>query len=80
MQIFDTDIKKEFYYYEVCPCKEQKSYFELFSGPVFSSVLGAFLGGALIDQAGVNAMLIFGTVAALIGALLLLFSAQKSRS
>ena len=44
------------------------------------SVLGAFLGGALIDQAGVNAMLIFGTVAALIGALLLLFSAQKSRS
>ena len=34
--------------------------FELFSGPVFSSVLGAFLGGALIDQAGVNAMLIFG--------------------
>lgn len=45
--------------------------------PVF---WGAFLGGALIDQAGVNAMLIFGTAATLIGALLLLFSAQKSRS
>ena len=41
------------------------------------TVLGALLGGWLIDLAGVSAMLIFGTAAASIGALLMLFATEK---
>lgn len=41
------------------------------------TVLGALLGGWLIDLAGVSAMLIFGTVAASIGALLMLFATEN---
>lgn len=43
------------------------------------SVLGALLGGTLLDHAGVNAMLITGIIAALVGAILLLFAAEKPR-
>ena len=41
------------------------------------SVLASLLGGALIDKAGVNAMLIFGTAAAFIGMIILLFATEK---
>ena len=41
------------------------------------TVLGALLGGWLIDLAGVSAMLIFGTAAASIGAVLMLFATEK---
>ena len=43
------------------------------------SVLGAVLGGTLLDHAGVNAMLITGTIAALVGAVLLLFASERPR-
>lgn len=44
------------------------------------SVLGALLGGALIDAAGVNAMLIFATVSAFIGMIILLFATERTNS
>ena len=43
------------------------------------SVLGAMLGGTLLDHAGVNAMLITGTIAALVGAVLFLFASERPR-
>ncbi|WP_373216274.1 MFS transporter [Ruminococcus sp. 5_1_39BFAA] len=42
------------------------------------SVLGALLGGPLIDKAGVAAMLTFGTAAAAIGMIILLFATEKT--
>lgn len=42
------------------------------------SVLGALLGGPLIDKAGVAAMLVFGTAAAVIGMIILLFATEKT--
>lgn len=42
------------------------------------SVLGALLGGALIDRAGVNAMLGFGTAAAFAGMVILLIATEKT--
>lgn len=42
------------------------------------SVLGALLGGPLIDKAGVNAMLTFGTAASAIGMIILLFATEKT--
>lgn len=44
----------------------------------FGSVLGALLGGFLIDKAGVNAMLTFSTGAAFIGMLIVLFAAERT--
>lgn len=44
------------------------------------SVIGALLGGALIDAAGVNAMLVFATVSAVIGMLILLFATERTNS
>ena len=43
------------------------------------SVLGALLGGTLLDHVGVDAMLIYGTIAAFIGAVLLLLASEKPR-
>ena len=42
------------------------------------SVLGALLGGPLIDKAGVSAMLAFGTAAAAMGMIILLFATEKT--
>ena len=44
------------------------------------SVIGALLGGALIDAAGVNAMLIFATVSAAVGMTILLFATERTNS
>ena len=44
------------------------------------SVIGALLGGALIDAAGVNAMLIFATVSAAVGMVILLFATERTNS
>lgn len=44
------------------------------------SVVGALLGGALIDAAGVDAMLVFATVSAVIGMLILLFATERTNS
>lgn len=44
------------------------------------SVIGALLGGALIDAAGINAMLIFATISSAIGMLILLFATERSSS
>lgn len=44
------------------------------------SVTGALLGGALIDAAGVNAMLIFATVSAAVGMVILLFATERTNS
>lgn len=44
------------------------------------NVFGAVIGGRIIDTLGVNAMLIFGTVCALIGALILIFFSQKTET
>ena len=42
------------------------------------SVIGAFLGGALIDFSGVNTMLLFATVSAAVGAVIIFFGAEKT--
>ncbi len=42
------------------------------------SVIGALLGGALIDLAGVNAMLLFATGSAVLGMVIMLLAAQKA--
>ena len=42
------------------------------------SVLGALIGGSLIDMAGVNAMLTFATAASAIGMVILLFASQRT--
>lgn len=44
------------------------------------SVAGALLGGALLDRAGVNAMLGFATGAAAVGMIILLFASEKSEA
>lgn len=41
-------------------------------------VIGSFLGGVLIDFAGVNSMLIFATVSALFGALIVFIFAEHT--
>lgn len=43
------------------------------------SVIGALVGGKLIDVGGVTAMLSFGSVAALVGMVILLFGAERGR-
>jgi PPP family 3-phenylpropionic acid transporter len=43
------------------------------------SVLGALIGGSLIDLAGVNAMLIFATISSGIGMLIVLLAAQRPK-
>lgn len=43
------------------------------------SVLGALIGGALIDKAGVNAMLLFGTVCAFLGMTIILITAGRCK-
>lgn len=42
------------------------------------SVAGALLGGALIDLAGVNAMLVFATASAFAGMVIMLFAAERT--
>lgn len=42
------------------------------------SVLGSFLGGTLIDLAGVHTMLLFATVSAFIGTLIILIFAERT--
>lgn len=42
------------------------------------SVLAALIGGFLIDEAGVNAMLIFATGAAFVGMIIVLFASEKT--
>ena len=42
------------------------------------SVIGSFLGGALIDFAGVTSMLLFATVSALFGAVIVFFFAERT--
>ena len=42
------------------------------------SVIGAFLGGALIDFSGVNTMLLFATISAAVGAVIIFFGAEKT--
>lgn len=42
------------------------------------SVLASLLGGALIDVAGVHSMLLFATISAFIGALIVLFFAERT--
>ena len=42
------------------------------------SVIGTFLGGALIDFSGINTMLLFATVSAAIGAVVIFFGAEKT--
>ena len=44
----------------------------------FGSVLGALIGGWLIDAAGVNAMLIFASACAVIGAVIMLILSEKT--
>ena len=44
------------------------------------SVIGALLGGALIDMAGVNMMLVFGTAAAAVGMVIMLAASEKGRN
>ena len=44
------------------------------------SVIGSLLGGALIDSSGVNAMLIFATISAAFGMLILLFATERTTS
>ena len=44
------------------------------------SVIGSLLGGALIDSSGVNAMLIFATISAAFGMLILLFATEHTTS
>lgn len=44
------------------------------------NVLGAMLGGWLIDHLGVSAMLTVGTLIGLIGSVIILFSAQKTEA
>lgn len=44
------------------------------------SVIGSLLGGALIDSSGVNAMLIFATISATFGMLILLFATERTTS
>lgn len=41
------------------------------------SVAAAFIGGALIDLSGVNAMLLFSVLTVIIGAIIVFFSAEK---
>ena len=41
------------------------------------SVIGSFLGGALIDFAGVSSMLLFATVSALFGAVIVFIFAER---
>lgn len=42
------------------------------------NVIGALVGGVLIDGAGVNAMLIFSTIMALTGTLIVIPACQKT--
>ena len=42
------------------------------------SVIGSFLGGALIDFAGVSSMLLFATVSAFVGALIVFLCAERT--
>ena len=42
------------------------------------SVIGSFLGGALIDFAGVSSMLLFATVSAFLGALIVFLFAERT--
>lgn len=42
------------------------------------NVLGAFVCGRILDMLGVNAMLVFGTVCAILGALIVFIFAQKT--
>ena len=42
------------------------------------SVLGALIGGPLIDKAGVNTMLTFATVAAFVGMIIVLFASERT--
>ena len=42
------------------------------------SVIGAFLGGALIDFSGVNTMLLFATISTAVGAVIIFFGAEKT--
>lgn len=42
------------------------------------SVIGSFLGGTLIDLAGVNSMLLFATISALAGALIVFLFAERT--
>lgn len=42
------------------------------------SVIGALLGGTLIDLSGVNTMLLFATVCAAIGSIIIFFGAEKT--
>lgn len=42
------------------------------------SVIGALLGGTLIDKAGVNAMLVFATVSAFVGMVIIMFAAERT--
>lgn len=44
------------------------------------SVLGALLGGAMIDSIGVNAMLGFGCAASFVGMIILLFAAERTQA
>lgn len=44
------------------------------------SVIGSLLGGALIDSSGVNAMLVFATISAAFGMLILLFATERTTS
>lgn len=43
------------------------------------SVLGALIGGTLIDKAGVEAMLLFGTVSAFVGMGIILAAARNEK-
>ena len=44
------------------------------------SVICALLAGALIDKAGVNMMLVFGTAAAAVGMVIMLAASEKGRN
>ena len=49
-----------------------------FTMAYYLKLLGSFLGGTLIDLAGVHAMLLFSTVSAFIGALIVLIFAERT--
>ncbi|MBU5479623.1 hypothetical protein [Blautia sp. MSJ-19] len=42
------------------------------------SVIGALLGGSLIDQSGVSTMLLFASIASIIGAVILFFFTERT--
>lgn len=69
------------YYVNDLVSEHDKAQGQAYAGMSYTiaSVIGTFVGGNIIDQYGVNSMLIFGTVLALAGSIVVLFSAKNQQ-